>query len=76
MVTPDLTISVITPAYNCARHIAACVHSVIGQGLDGCEHVIMDGGSTDGTREIIAALAAALAISAPFPSRTAGSRTP
>lgn len=47
-------ISVITPAYNCAHCIRDCIESVLAQGYDNFEHIIVDGASTDGTVEILA----------------------
>ncbi len=41
--------SVITPSYNNARALRRCMGSVRGQSHAGVEHIIMDGGSTDGT---------------------------
>lgn len=46
-------ISVITACYNAENFIEQCMQSVIGQDLEGVDYVIIDGGSTDGTVEII-----------------------
>jgi glycosyltransferase involved in cell wall biosynthesis len=46
-------ISVITPVYNGKRYIESCVINVIEQACRDVEHIIVDGGSTDGTIEII-----------------------
>jgi glycosyltransferase involved in cell wall biosynthesis len=51
------TISVVTPNYNHGRLIAQTVRSVAGQVYQPVEHIIVDDGSTDDSREIIAALA-------------------
>ena len=46
-------ISVITPVYNGERFIEYCIKNVIDQACPGVEHIIMDGGSTDKTPDII-----------------------
>jgi glycosyltransferase involved in cell wall biosynthesis len=47
----EASVSVITPTYNALRFIDACVESVVAQGPVVLEHLILDGGSTDGTVE-------------------------
>jgi glycosyltransferase involved in cell wall biosynthesis len=51
------TISVVTPNYNHGRLIAETIRSVAEQVCQPVEHIIVDDGSTDDSREIIAALA-------------------
>jgi glycosyltransferase involved in cell wall biosynthesis len=52
--TPEAPlISVITVVLNGARHIRECVESVLTQEYGNVEHVIIDGGSTDGTLDIL-----------------------
>ena len=46
-------ISVITPSYNAGRYIRQCIQSVQDQNYPNFEHIIMDGGSSDGTIDIL-----------------------
>lgn len=46
-------ISIVTPVYNSSQYIEKCIKSIMGQTYQNYEHIIMDGGSTDGTLEII-----------------------
>jgi glycosyltransferase involved in cell wall biosynthesis len=45
-------LTVITPVLNGARFIAGCIENVISQIRPNVEHLIVDGGSNDGTAEI------------------------
>jgi glycosyltransferase involved in cell wall biosynthesis len=46
-------VSIITPSLNQGRYIAAAIRSIRGQAYPHVEHIIVDGGSTDSTIEII-----------------------
>jgi glycosyltransferase involved in cell wall biosynthesis len=46
-------ISIITPSFNQAQFLLAAMESVLSQKVEGLEYVIMDGGSSDGSAEII-----------------------
>jgi glycosyltransferase involved in cell wall biosynthesis len=48
-----LKISIITVALNSRTHIEGCIQSVLNQTYKDIEYIVVDGGSTDGTREII-----------------------
>jgi glycosyltransferase involved in cell wall biosynthesis len=49
-----LKISVITPSLNSAKYIEAAIQSVLNQNYFPIEHIVVDGGSTDGTLGILA----------------------
>ena len=49
----NLSISVITPTFNHEKFIAACIESVLKQTFKDWEMIIIDDGSSDGSREII-----------------------
>lgn len=56
-----MKLSIVTPSFNQARFLEAAMLSVLDQpGVD-LDYVVMDGGSTDGSREIIERHAARLA---------------
>lgn len=58
---PNLKISIITPVFNAEKTIAGTIASVAAQSHGALEHVVMDGGSRDGTQARIAAAAEAAA---------------
>ncbi|BFU94005.1 MAG: protein of unknown function [Nitrospira sp.] len=47
------TLSVVTPSYNQGQFLEDAIRSVIEQGYANLEHVVIDGGSTDGSVETI-----------------------
>jgi glycosyltransferase involved in cell wall biosynthesis len=52
-----MKISIVTVAFNSARTIADTLRSVAAQSHPDIEHIIIDGGSSDGTQEIVKRLA-------------------
>mgnify|MGYP001593414664 CR=1 FL=1 len=46
-------ISIITPTKNCRKYIEECIKSSLNQSYFDVEHLFIDGGSSDGTREFI-----------------------
>jgi len=51
-----LTVSVVTPSFQQAEFLKVCVASVATQGYSVVEHLILDGGSLDGTRAFLEGL--------------------
>jgi len=47
------TVSVVTAAYNAVSTIQRCCETVAGQDYAPLEHLVVDGGSTDGTVEVL-----------------------
>lgn len=49
-----IKITIITPCLNRKSFVAQAIDSVVTQGIDGVEHIVVDGGSTDGTLDVLA----------------------
>jgi glycosyltransferase involved in cell wall biosynthesis len=46
-------VSIITPSYNCGEYIEKTIQSIKGQDYPNIQHIIVDGGSTDKTIDIL-----------------------
>jgi len=64
-----MKISVITVVYNCRDTIAATLASVAGQTYPHVEHIVVDGASTDGTLDVLAAFRERIAVLISEPDR-------
>jgi len=46
-------VSIITPSYNCGEYIEQTIESIKGQDYPNIQHIIVDGGSTDKTIDVL-----------------------
>ncbi len=50
-------VSVLVPVYNVEHFVESCLRSILGQEVDGLEVIVLNDGSTDGSREIVGRIA-------------------
>jgi len=54
----QIRLSVVIPTWNAATTLAATIDTVVNQGVDGLEIIVVDDGSTDATPDVVAGLMA------------------
>jgi glycosyltransferase involved in cell wall biosynthesis len=59
-------VSVVTPSFNYARYLGACLASVRAQAYPRLEHLVLDACSTDGSADVIRSFAGTYALAAAF----------
>ncbi len=53
MIETEPLISIVTPCLNRVDFVEAAIRSVLDQDYPNVEHIVVDGGSTDGTLDIL-----------------------
>ncbi|HET6250720.1 MAG TPA: glycosyltransferase family 2 protein, partial [Tepidisphaeraceae bacterium] len=53
LMADPLTISIVTPSFNTGRYLGAAISSVLQQDWPDIEYLVMDGGSSDCTHEVL-----------------------
>lgn len=53
LIKNNYSISIVTPSFNQSRFVKKMLHSISMQSIQPLEHIIYDGGSTDGTLDIL-----------------------
>ena len=57
---PRPLVSVVLPIFNRSRFLPAAFEAIRAQGMDSYEVVVVDDGSTDDSREVVAAIACSM----------------